>query len=286
MTRTICRAAAMTLILTLAACAGGGERSKVVPPPDGGEVPPPPHAVDRIIQSADAMLMSDWVFSGVVDLRLRADCRRTTCTLSLPGDDEEKVSLSDFASESGDEWPAAGETYRGVSLVRESEISGIEDLIGEVAAYGGWLDHSLFMALSATARDEQAGDASYLFSMSIGAMTGTNPAPIGGSASWSGVMVGFDTDAGEVRGDADVTIADFMKPQVEVAFTRISDLDTGSRRDDMVWSDVPLADGGFAMVADGDSIQGNFYGPDHREIGGIFERGRVIGAFGGRRQPE
>ena len=62
-------------------------------------------------------------------------------------------------------------------------------------------------------------------------------------------------------------------------------LDTGDQRSDMVWKDVPITDGGFGTGSDGDSIQGNFYGPNHQEIGGIFERDQVIGAFGAKRQP-
>ena len=34
--------------------------------------PPQVHAVDHTIQSADTILMSDWVFSGVLDLRIQA----------------------------------------------------------------------------------------------------------------------------------------------------------------------------------------------------------------------
>ena len=248
-------------------------------------LPPQMHSVDRIIQSADTILMSDWVFSGVIDLRVQADCRATTCTLSLFGE-EDVVSLSDFRSDADSEWPAREEIYRGVSLVRESEISGIDDLLGEVSAYGGWLDHSLFMALSAFVRDDEVGDASYVSSMSIGDVTGTNPVSLRGSGHWSGVMVGFDTDASEIRGDADLTIADFMDPKVDVAFTRISDLDTGNQGDDMIWRDIPVTDGGFGTGLDGNSIQGKFYGSNHQEIGGVFERDQVIGAFGARRQPE
>lgn len=241
-------------------------------------------AVDRIMQSADTILMSDWVFSGAVDLRVQTDCRQTTCTMSAFGGEDE-VSLSDFRSDSDGEWPAAEETYRGVSLVRENEISGIDDLLGEITAYGGWLEHNLFMALSATVRDDEAGDESFLFSMSIGDMTGTTPTSVGGRGSWSGVMIGFDTEASEIRGDADVTIADFLDPEVDVAFTNISDLDTGDRRSDMMWEDIPATDGSFGTGSDGDSIQGHFYGPNHQEIGGIFERDHVIGAFGAKRQP-
>ena len=39
----------------------------------------------------------------------------------------------------------------------------------------------------------------------------------------------------------------------------------------------------LARTPEGDSIQGQFYGADHQEIGGIFERDSIVGSFGVRR---
>ena len=51
----------------------------------------------------------------------------------------------------------------------------------------------------------------------------------------------------------------------------------------MAWTGLALTDGGFETGAAGDSISGRFYGPDHEEVGGVFERNRIVGAFGAAR---
>ena len=38
------------------------------------------------------------------------------------------------------------------------------------------------------------------------------------------------------------------------------------------------------MEQGGDTIAGTFYGPSHLEVGGAFEYGSMIGAFGATRQ--
>ena len=96
--------------------------------------------------------------------------------------------------------------------------------------------------------------------------------------------MGAQTGPRQIRGDARIVIPALADPSVEVAFTNVRELGTGDARDDMSWSAIPLADGRFATGSAGDSIEGAFYGPGHREAGGVFERGRVFGAFGARRR--
>ena len=152
--------------------------------------------------------------------------------------------------------------------------------------YGGWLEHNWFFVAGITTTDETVGVVSAPFSMSVGDATGSNP--VRGSATWSGVMSGVDVSVSyylnHIRGDADLTIADFADPKLDVAFTNIRDVDASRQRPDMTWDDVPMTSGGFASGSDGNSIQGKFYGPGHGEAGGIFERDQVIGAFGAKRQ--
>lgn len=102
-------------------------------------------------------------------------------------------------------------------------------------------------------------------------------------------MMGIDLGAAasrrrEIRGDADITIAELANPSVAVAFTNIRDLGAGDARGDMTWSGIPLTGGRFGTGAAGNAIEGAFYGPKHREVGGVFERDRVFGAFGARRR--
>ena len=51
----------------------------------------------------------------------------------------------------------------------------------------------------------------------------------------------------------------------------------------MTWDGLAVTNGTFGTGSQGDSIQGRFYGPNHEEVGGIFERDHIIGAFGGGR---
>ncbi|MXX88867.1 MAG: transferrin-binding protein-like solute binding protein [Boseongicola sp. SB0677_bin_26] len=102
-------------------------------------------------------------------------------------------------------------------------------------------------------------------------------------------MVGVDASAPafgfrSVRGDAGLTIRDFAHPRLDVAFTNIEDVDAGWQLDDMRWDNVPMVRGGFRYGTDGNSVEGKFFGPDHEEAGGIFERDQVIGAFSAKRR--
>ena len=102
-------------------------------------------------------------------------------------------------------------------------------------------------------------------------------------------MVGRDVGNSGVRGhvihgDAKLTIRDFFNPSISVAFTSVYDLDSGRQRSSLTWSDIPLADGSFRDGSDGNSKSGRFYGPRHEEVGGAFERTRIVGALGAQRQ--
>lgn len=124
-----------------------------------------------------------------------------------------------------------------------------------------------------------------IHSYSVGVPAGTNP--VSGSASWTGVMVGADrspTDRRDatvgnfIRGDATLTV-DFAQTNVDVVFDNIMDLETERVLLDMEWTDIPMTDGAFETG----TIQGRFYGEDHEEVGGIFERDLILGAFGAKR---
>ena len=57
------------------------------------------------------------------------------------------------------------------------------------------------------------------------------------------------------------------------------DVETGKEYADMSWKWIPLRDGGFQTF----EIKGHFFGPDHEEVGGVFDRDNIAGAFGGTR---
>ena len=144
-------------------------------------------------------------------------------------------------------------------------------LRGDVSdVYGHWLEHSVFGMVEDTV------------AVSFGDYPGTNPTEIGG-AVWSGAMVGMDTRTGErIDGNVVIEVDDFARPDVDVALTGIVDVG-GRSRADLHWEDIPLSQGRFQARDTAGSIEGRFYGSDHGDVGGIFERDRLVGAFGASR---
>ena len=136
--------------------------------------------------------------------------------------------------------------------------------------YGHWLDHSVF------------GMVDDSVAVSFGDYPGTNPTEIGGGV-WTGALVGMDTRTRErIDGNAVIEIDDFARPDVDVALTGIVDA-RGRARADLHWEDIPLSQGRFQARDMAGSIEGRFYGSDHGEVGGIFERDQLMGAFGASR---
>lgn len=136
--------------------------------------------------------------------------------------------------------------------------------------YGHWLEHSVF------------GMVNDSVAVSFGDYPGTNPAEIGGG-TWTGALVGIDSRTRErIDGNAMIEIDDFARPGVDVALTGIVDA-RGRARAGLRWEDIPLSQGRFQARDTVGSIEGRFYGSDHGNVGGIFERDRLMGAFGGSR---
>ena len=83
-------------------------------------------------------------------------------------------------------------------------------------------------------------------------------------------------------GDATLTF-DLSQSDIDVTFTNIRDIDAGRPHGHITWQNIPVASGSFSTGFIGDSIDGRFYGPNHEEVGGIFERNQIAGAFGAKR---
>ncbi len=178
-------------------------------------------------------------------------------------------------------------TKNGVPLARSSHRAehsydeGVDITIG----YGGWMDHSIFSVQFVA---ETYDDDTYLFrvkahGVALGVATGTNP--VSGPLEWNGVMVGRNTDfqsaeaSHVIQGDATIS-AEFGQVHgmsLDITFSGIKNLNNGASLADMTWSDVPVVNGSFNAT----SIEGSFYGSNHEEIAGVFERDQIIGAFGG-----
>ena len=158
--------------------------------------------------------------------------------------------------------------------------------------FGAWMEHSFFLTMQTLALDPVHDEISvYLDIFSIGAASGTNPTALGGSATWRGAMIGFDesfagrgisrledSEPNAYVGNATLTLDDFTNPTVDVLFRNI----TNDVRylDDVLWRDLLVTEGGFEGVG----IVGRFYGPQHEEVGGVFQFDAINGAFGAVRE--
>ena len=306
-------ALAASLSLLLAACGGGGggggpSVSDIPWPVDpgtarsltGGSVPPNMTSnqiearLEELTGAANSLLLSDVLLftDAGSSSRIDVSCGVTTCQSTYLGETE-TISLSDLSDDIQDDSVGGYQavmTRNGVTLAQgrgrgHVEIADEDETVTTIG-YGGWLDYSYFAVEASVFNESEVG---YIGTYSIGDATGTNPVEADGSGTWSGVMVGGDVSATAsrghvIQGDADITIADFSDPKVGVAFTNIHDLDAGTQRADMTWSDIAVTAGGFQTGSDGNSVEGRFYGPKHEEVGGIFERDQILGAFGATRQ--
>ncbi|MCY3598066.1 MAG: thermonuclease family protein [Rhodospirillales bacterium] len=136
--------------------------------------------------------------------------------------------------------------------------------------HGQWMDDSVFVIV-----DDSVA-------VSFGGSPGTTPTAPGG-AVWRGALVGVDTRTQDrIEGDAVIDIDDFARPDVDIAFTGLEDTH-GRSRADLRWDDIPVVKGTFRMQDADGTIEGRFYGSGHREIGGIFDRDQLTGAFGASR---
>ena len=275
--------AASAIALALAACTGSPEPP---PPPTADEVAR--SSYERIASGSNAFLMGDhlgWFGTDDAIVRVGVRCLDDTCTAAF-----QRLFRSNALSVEHSDLELLGE-HRGVRLVVEEATFEWAD----VHVYGGWLDHSLFATESVLLTGDIFPDrgATVAFSYSVGFSTGETPSAVDGPARWEGLMLGRDMRAtpgrGQVvRGDADVTV-EFGANAVtaDVAFTGIANVETGEAWSDMAWRGLAVENGGFARgnAAD-DTIAGRFYGPGEEEVGGIFERDGIAGAFGGRRGAE
>lgn len=183
-------------------------------------------------------------------------------------------------------------TNRGVTLAQVIAGGRYGNTGGtyEYRGYGGWLEHSAFTVQfikTINAGDPEfsvASDAeiSLLTAHSFGKASAKNPTA---TATWNGVMAGaIKGDGHVIHGDATIQFTMDAPNSLDVTFDNIKNFNTNTdaTTPTMTWSSVHLEDGVFSDA--NDSIQGNFYGDSLEEVGGIFERENIIGAFGGARQ--
>ena len=168
---------------------------------------------------------------------------------------------------------------------------GTEELYTQEGLFG-YLEFSVFSVHrevecegSGASCDGRPFGNSYIYSESYGHFPGSSPSGLG-SATWTGIMTGLDVaqspPSGErwVLGEAMIDIDDLSNPDVDVSFTDIRELATGASRSNMVWDNLSLTIGAFSDESP-HTINGLFYGPSVQEVGGVFDRDGITGAFGG-----
>ncbi|MCY4556521.1 MAG: hypothetical protein OXF79_09120 [Chloroflexi bacterium] len=208
------------------------------------------------------------------------------------------------------------EHRRGVTLAQDLRVFREGKSAVGYRALAGWLDHSYFLIATAgasTASDEHQINSRYYSAYSIGNPTHSNPdVAVGGTAKWSGVMFGNRTSDPNtfIEGNADITVSNLAGyPLVDVEFSNITNAQTQTSIENMVWNGLKLKDGSFGLEPVDSAashvsrhpasigISGRFYGPDHDEVGGLFSYTRqdsgsgrpfppitYSGAFGGKRK--
>ena len=163
---------------------------------------------------------------------------------------------------------------RGVTFVQTRAAGRLDGRRHQLQSYTGWLDHNVFGV-----QVETGTGGMNITSYSFGTESEGNPTVT--TARWEGAMVGRGTETGAiVHGGAGIDV-DFSALSVDVQFTDIMNLDGGDNPENITWSGIGLMGGEFS--SDDKSIRGVFYGTDHGEVGGIFNRDNIVGAFGAER---
>ena len=223
-------------------------------------------------------------------------CDGATCTARWGRDGIGTITLPEWLNAYGwprdNRWDQSWVTKRSVRIGQtRTQRGGDEGDHLYATSLGGWLDDSGFVVL--TLFDEEKrhrAEVEGYVAVSYG--KGSGSSPVQGSARWTGSMIGTDVQSGPTRGnrvvgDASVHV-DLERAELDVAFTNIRDITGGNNRrrshGDMTWQGIALDDGAFAVKTGEERLDGRFYGSEHQEVGGTFERNQVLGAFGGRRE--
>ena len=296
------------LVSVLAACGGGGgggggggasapALSAIAWPVNaatarqavtGSQVLPVTHdqAVQKfqgIQKNSNTLLAGDILLSGLPLSRYSPTCSGTTCTYTIGGQDI-PVSISDAQDHDAFEIQPVM-IHNGVSIaqLRARDDQGTDDQ-SETLAYGGWLEYSVFVTEVTSLPSIANSSMTLIGAYNYGNSPGTNPAALTGrTATWKGAVVGADLGTPQIdviHGVATVDV-DFSSTSVDVTFSSLVDLNNTSRSiADMAWVDLSLSGGAFSDGSGTNQIKGRFFGPNHEEVSGVFERNQILGAFG------
>ncbi len=290
--------AAVAVAAVLSGCGGGSGQGVKAPPAQ----PPPDHTVEDILNQRMAASTYPVVtsFGGDVAVCLALGCPTIDdIHIDASADAVRRPDLSAFE---------LLEPHRGIDRATKSYRQERSDDPVSHRAFGAWTDHGFFIV--ETSLSERGKEFTYHTSWFADASDTAPVTAAGGSASWSGIMTGVtDGSSGDrgafVRGDAVLTVNGLAAPggaSVDVEFTNIAREDDGAGLADMFWRGLPLqgrsfgtndvrfhdADSGYARrasfgaQAEG-SLFGHVYGPNGEDVGGLFHRDDIAGAFAAKR---
>ncbi|MCY3824408.1 MAG: hypothetical protein OXG62_11130 [Nitrospinae bacterium] len=234
-----------------------------------------------------------------VESTLEADCEGQTCTLTESRTGvSESVSLQDIQNTDTSDIENLRQaaqlilTRNGVAVYGGSVSFALgEGSTVSATALGGWMVHNFFLAVWGNYSDPNIPSADFGTGLSLGNATGSHP---DADATYTGLMLGVATAAGAIQGygvegDArlDFRMASPGDARMDVSFTNImlrgmDDVLPDIGFADIGWSDLQVGSDGIFESEEGD-IHGNFYGSNHEEVGGTFNRNGVAGAFGASR---
>lgn len=175
--------------------------------------------------------------------------------------------------------------HQGATLAQHRAAGRNDDSdVFEYLSYGGWFANSAFSVDMLTINDD-SNESSALIGVSYGDATGSRPTRYqsGVLGIWNGVIAGINKNDGDIiQGGFQIEV-DIASSMANINFINIVNITDGNTLQDMLWSVSIATEGTFSSTTGGD-IDGTFYGTEHTEVGGTFNRDNIIGAFGGTRR--
>ena len=271
---------AFALCALVAGCMSGGSSRIPVPPPEYYVA----EDYNRIVQNANHVLSTDllaWVPGETEPDRVPVNCKDNRCSVGFSA---YLLANRSFSTKVEDiELLPDTNGIRTVVEQPSSEFSDAHD-------YGGWMQHSFFVSSARIFTNELDPDEGVLRvgAYANGYSTRTNPET---EATWTGFVSARDRNAAidrtsYITGDANISVSIGAQVLADVYLTGMANATTGQAYADVTYEDLVVTDGQFSRRhADNERLSGVFYGPDHEEVGGVFEAPQgLLGAYGGARQ--
>ncbi len=270
----------LALCVLVVGCMGGSGSSDIpIPPPEYVAI----QDYERIASNANLLLSTDrinWVPGQTEPERVSVECKGLYCS----------VGYSAFLR--------ANKVFRLLpeELTLLPDTNGINtaieryvDNFAYLHSYGGWMEYSFFASTVVLWRADIDPDQGVIqtYGTIAGNTTNTNPEV---EATWTGFATARDHNIANdlesvVTGGASISVSIGEQVLADVHLTGMSNVTTGQAYTDMIFENMTVEEGQFSRYhADNNRLSGAFYGPDHEEVGGVFDHPQGLqGAYGGKR---